>query len=72
MSMMVITPVDAIHTLKRHLHGVIWFKGAAPVGIGPGAVIELATIGLEEAQGFIDRHSGRWEGYKIRARRSGG
>lgn len=66
------TPVDAIHTLKRRLHGVIWFKGATLIGIGHNAVIELATISLEEAQGFIDRHSGKWEGYKLRPRRTDG
>lgn len=63
------TPVDAIHTLKRHLHGVIWFKGATLVGVGPHAVIDLATISPEEAQRFIDGHSGKWNGYKLRARR---
>ena len=66
------TPVDAIHTLKRRLHGVIWFKGAALVGIGHHAVIELATTSLEEAQRFIDRHAGKWEGYKLTARRTEG
>jgi len=65
------TPVDAIHTLKARLYGVIWFKGAALVGIGPGAVIEVATISLEEAQRFVDRHAGKWNGYKLRARRTG-
>lgn len=69
---MAIIPEDAVHTLKAHLRGLLWFKGAALVGVGPHAVIEVATISLEEAQRFVDRHAGKWNGYKLRARRAEG
>lgn len=65
-----VIPEDAVHTIKRRLHGVIWFKGASLVGIGPDAAIEVHTASLQEASYFLGRIDGRWEGYKVRIRRA--
>lgn len=69
---MAVIPEDAVHTLKAHLIGTEWFKGATLIGIGHNAVIEVATTSLNEAEGFISKVGGKWNGYRLRARRSEG
>lgn len=65
-------PEDAVHTLKRHLHGLIWFRGATLVGIGPDAEIEVRfdDASLQDVAMFFDEIDWRWEGYPVRIRRT--
>lgn len=63
-------PEDAVHTLKREMHGLIWFKGATLVGIGPDAEIEIAASSMQDALDFVGRVGARWEGYPVRIRRT--
>lgn len=65
-----VIPEDAIHRLKRHLHGQPWFRGASLVGVGPDATIEVHSDSLRDAAMFLDGLGYRWEGYRVRIRRA--
>lgn len=67
-----VTPEDAIHTLKRHLHDAAWFRGASLVGVGPGAeiVVRFDGASLQDVAMSFDEMDWRWEGYPVRIRRA--